>query len=94
VLPTGAIHGGDPTLPGVIDAGIGYPEGLRRLDPDLLILQEDVDALSGAPVVHIQATGVEPNLALPAHLVGSLAEAENPPEARRFDGTAGGHSPR
>jgi hypothetical protein len=35
-------------------------------------------------VIYIQAEVVEPNLALQAHLTGQLAEAEDPPEARRF----------
>jgi hypothetical protein len=41
-------------------------------------------------VIPIQDKVVEPNLALLPHLPGQLAEAEDPPEARRFDGAAAG----
>ena len=41
-------------------------------------------------MIHIQAKVVEPNLALRPHLTGQLAEAEDPPEARRFDSAATG----
>ena len=79
------IHGGDPALPGVIDAGIGHQQVLRLLDPHRLIIDQHLDGLPPEALIHIDPEVVEPNLALLAHLAGQLAEAEDPPQAARFD---------
>ena len=90
VLAACAIHSSDPALPSVINAGVGHQEVLRLLNPYHLIIEQYFDGLAGEPVIHIQAKVVEPNLALQAHLAGQLAEAEDPPEACRFDRAAAG----
>jgi hypothetical protein len=51
---------------------------------------QNFNRLARESVIHIQANVVEPNVALRPHLARQLAEAEDPPEARGFDGAAAG----
>jgi hypothetical protein len=80
LLAAGPIHGGESTLPGVIDTGIGHQQMLRLLDAQCLIIDQHVHRLPPQPRINIETEVVEPNLTLLPHLAGLLAEAEDPPE--------------
>ena len=90
LLAAGPLHGGESTLPGVIDTGIGYQRLLRRLDAQCLVIDQHVHRLAPQPRINREPEVVEPNLTLLPHLAGLLAEAGDPPETRGFDRTAAG----
>ena len=90
LLSAGSIHSREPTLPGVIDTGIGHQQMLRLLDAQDLVIQQHLYGLPPEPLIDVEAKVVEANLTLLAHLAGLLAEAEDPPEAGRFDHAAPG----
>jgi hypothetical protein len=90
LLPPLLGHGGDSALHRVIDTRIRHQELLILFDPSHIIRDQDYDGLPPEDPIHIEAEGVQPHLTLLAHLAGLLAEAEDAPEAGRFDDTAPG----
>ena len=84
LLAAGPIHGGEPTLLGIINTGIRHQEMLGLLDAHGIVIHQDLHRLSPERVVDIETEVVEPNLTLLPHLAGLLTEAEDPSEAGRF----------
>ena len=54
LLTAGAIHGGDPALPGVIDTGIRHEQGLRLLDAHSIIIQQYLYGLAPASLIDVE----------------------------------------
>lgn len=52
----------------------------RLLDPDHIVIHDDLDGVAPYASLHGEATVVEPDLAVPTDGARQLAEAEAPPE--------------
>ena len=84
-LPPVLGHGGDPALRRAVDTGIGHQEVLRVLDPHCLSVDQDRNGLPPQDPIHREPAVVQSNLTGLAHPARQLAEAEDAPEAGRFD---------
>jgi hypothetical protein len=62
-LTTLAVDGRDPPPHGVIDTRIQAQEVFSLLDPQCLIIDQNLDSLAPEPPVDIEAEVVQPNLA-------------------------------
>ena len=81
LLTTWAIDGRDPPLHGVIDTRIRHQEVFSLLDPQRLIIDQDLNGLPPEPPIDREAEVVQPNLSILAHRSGALTEPEDALEA-------------
>jgi hypothetical protein len=79
------IDGRDPLLLGVIATGVGHEHVLGPLNPEHIIIDQDLDRVSPELPIDVDAKVVEANVAMSAHATGDVAEAEDPPETGRLD---------
>jgi hypothetical protein len=75
----------DPLLLGVIATGVGHEHVLGPLNPEHIIIDQDLDRVSPELPIDVDAKVVEANVAMSAHATGDVAEAEDPPETGRLD---------
>ena len=86
-LSTLAIDGRDPPPYGVIDTRIRDQEVLGLLDPQRLVIDQDLDGLPPESPIDIEAEVVQPNLTVLAHRPGALTELEYVLETGLVDGS-------